>query len=71
MEKIIPQTSKSLQEAIKNRYLHQRVLLDEVVLNILYKSSDKALNERVNFKNLDGYLKLTRSFNALSLDGYR
>ena len=26
-------------------------------MNILYKSSDKALSERVNFKNLDGYLK--------------
>ncbi len=56
-ENDILQTSKTLQEAIKNRYLHQRVLLDEVVLNILYKSSDKTLNERVNFKNLDGYLK--------------
>jgi len=56
-ENNILQTSKSLQEAIKNRYLHQRVLLDEVVLNILYKSSDKALDERVSFKNLDGYLK--------------
>jgi len=56
-ENNILQTSKSLQEAIKNRYLHQRVLLDEVVLNILYKSSDNTLDERVNFKNLDGYLK--------------
>lgn len=56
-ENNILQTSKTLQEAIKNRYLHQRVLLDEVVLNILYKSSDKSLDERVSFKNLDGYLK--------------
>lgn len=53
----IPQTARTLQEAIKNRYLHQRALLDEVVLNILYRASDKSLEERVNFKNLDGYLK--------------
>lgn len=53
----IPETSQSLQEIIKNRYLHQRELLDEVVLNILYTASDKPLEERVNFKNLDQYLK--------------
>jgi two-component system, OmpR family, phosphate regulon sensor histidine kinase PhoR len=51
------QTSKALQDAIKNRYQHQRILLDEVVLNILQTASNKDLNKRVNFKNLDGYLK--------------
>ena len=46
-----------LQEAIKNRYLYQRFLLDEVVWQMLYRASDKLLEERVNFKNLDQYLK--------------
>ncbi|WP_321479181.1 HAMP domain-containing sensor histidine kinase [uncultured Bacteroides sp.] len=53
----IPQTSRTLQEAIKNRYLYQRFLLDEVVWQMLYRASDKRLEERVNFKNLDQYLK--------------
>lgn len=53
----IPQTSRTLQEVIKNRYLYQRALLDEVVYNILYTASDKPLEERVNFKILDQYLK--------------
>ena len=53
----IPQTSRTLQEAIKNRYLYQRFLLDEVVWQMLYRASDKSLEERVNFKNLDQYLK--------------
>lgn len=53
----IPQTSRALQEIIKGRYVYQRALLDEVVYNILYTASDKPLNKRVNFKQLDQFLK--------------
>ncbi|MEG2573679.1 MAG: histidine kinase dimerization/phospho-acceptor domain-containing protein, partial [Bacteroides sp.] len=53
----IPQTSRTLQEVIKNRYLYQRAILDEVVYNILYTANDKPLEERVDFKNLNQYLK--------------
>lgn len=55
--KNIPQTSKALQDIIKERYVYQRALLDEVIYNILYTASDKPLKERVNFKQLDHYLK--------------
>ena len=48
--KNIPQTSRALQEIIKDRYVYQRALLDEVVYNILYTASDKPLNKRINFK---------------------
>lgn len=43
--KNIPQTSRALQEIIKDRYVYQRALLDEVVYNILYTASDKPLNK--------------------------
>ena len=33
--KNIPQTSKTLQEILKERYVYQRALLDEVIYNIL------------------------------------
>ena len=49
----ISEASKSLQEIVRNRYVYQRALLDEVVYNILYTASDKPLKERVNFKMLD------------------
>ena len=55
--KNIPQTSRALQEILKERYIYQRALLDEVVYNILYNASDKPLKERVNFKQLDHFLK--------------
>lgn len=60
--KTIPQTSRALQEILKERYVYQRALLDEVVYNILYTASDKPLKERVNFKQLDHFLK-TELFN--------
>ena len=55
--KNIPQTSRRLQEILKERYVYQRALLDEVVYNILYTASDKPLKERINFKQLDHFLK--------------
>lgn len=64
----LPQTSVALHEAIKNRYLYQKSLLDEVVLNILYKASDKPLKERVNFKQLDHYLKSELENNGINLN---
>ena len=54
--KTIPQTSRSQVEMIKNRYVYQRALMDEVVWQMIYHASDRPIEERVNFKNLDQYL---------------
>lgn len=51
------EASRSLQEIVKNRYVYQKALLDEVVMNMLYSASDKPLKERVNFKILDQDIK--------------
>jgi len=61
------QTFKKFQDAVKNRYEHQRVLLDEVVLNILQTASNKSLDKRVNFRNLDGYLKAELVNNGIDI----
>lgn len=63
----IPETSKSLQDIIKKRYMYQRALLDEVVFNILYTASDKPLGERVNFHLLDQYLKMELLNNGIDI----
>ena len=52
-DKSLADASKTMQEIIRNRYVYQKALLDEVVYNILYTASDKPLKERVNFKALD------------------
>ncbi len=49
----IGEASKSFQEVVRNRYIYQKALLDEVVYTILYKASDRPLKERINFRALD------------------
>ena len=65
--KNIQQTSKALQDIIKERYVYQRALLDEVIYNILYTASDKPLKERINFKQLDHFIKSELLNNGIDL----
>ena len=63
----ISEASKSLQEIVRNRYVYQKALLDEVVYNILYTASDKPLKERINFKLLDQDLRAELLNNGVSI----
>ena len=63
----IPQTSNSMLEAIKNRYMYQRALLDEVVLDMIRRASDKSIGDRVRFRDLDDYLKSNLYNNGIDL----
>lgn len=65
--KNIPQTSRRLQEILKERYIYQRAMLDEVVYNILRTSSDKPLKDRINFKQLDHFLKAELLNNGIDI----
>lgn len=63
----LSETQKSLQEIVKNRYVYQKALLDEVVYSILYSASDKPLKERINFKQLDQDLKAEMMNNGINI----
>ena len=63
----LSEASKSLQEIVKNRYVYQKALLDEVVYTILYSASDKPLKERINFKLLDQDLKAELMNNGINI----
>ena len=63
----ISEASKSLQEIVRNRYVYQKALLDEVVYNILYTASDKPLKERVNFKLLDQDIRVELLNNGINI----
>ena len=63
----IPKTSKSLLDAVKNRYMYQRVLLDEVALQMVYRASDRPIGERVRFKDLDDYIKSALLNNGIEM----
>ena len=63
----LSQTKKSMQEIVRNRYVYQKSMLDEVVYNILYSASEKPLKERINFKLLDQDLKAEMMNNGINI----
>ena len=63
----ITEASKTFQEEIKERYLYQKGLLDEVVYTIHYSALDKPLKERINFKLLDQDLKAELMNNGIDI----
>ena len=63
----ITEASKSMREIVKNRYVYQKALLDEVVYSILYSASEKPLKERINFKLLDQDLKAELMNNGINI----
>ena len=63
----ISEASKSLQEIVRNRYVYQKALLDEVVYNILYTASEKPLKERINFKLLDQDIRAELLNNGINI----
>ena len=66
-KKNIPEASRSLQEVIRSRYIHQRALMDEVIYKILYTASDQPLEQRINFSSLDHDLRAELLHNGIDL----
>ncbi len=60
-------TSKEVQNTIQRRYLYQRGVLEEVIFNILYTANIKPIEERIDFKKLNNYLKSEFINNGLNL----
>lgn len=56
-----------MREIVKNRYIYQKALLDEVVYSILYTASEKPLKERINFKMLDQDIKTELMNNGIDI----
>lgn len=63
----LSEATKSMQKIINDKYVYQKSLLDEVVYSILYSASDKPLNERINFKQLDQDLKSELMNNGINI----
>ena len=63
----IAEAQKSMQEAVRNRFIYQKTLLDEVVYSILYTARDKPLKERVNFRQLDQDIRTELLHNGIDI----
>ena len=49
--------NQRFQDFVKNSYLYQKGVLEEVIYTILYNASDKDFRERIDFKLLDRNLR--------------
>ena len=61
------EANKSMQEILKNRYVYQKALVEEVVYSILYSASEKPLKERINFKMLDHDIRNELQNNGINI----
>lgn len=66
-KKDIPETSRSLQDVVRSRYIHQRALMDEVIYKILYTASNQPLEKRINFRALDRDLQAELLNNGIEI----
>lgn len=60
--------SPALRDSVKQRYIHQNELLDQVIYSILYEVSDKPFAERIDFRQLDAALRTELRNNGIQLD---
>ncbi|MBQ7941880.1 MAG: HAMP domain-containing histidine kinase [Muribaculaceae bacterium] len=58
---------QTMQEILKGQYLYQKGLLNEVILNILSKSSNRPITERADSSVVNSYLKDELSNNGINL----
>ncbi|MDR1645182.1 MAG: HAMP domain-containing histidine kinase [Tannerellaceae bacterium] len=63
----IVSTSKEFYDNYKRRYLYNQYLMREVLVNMLNTSSLKPIEERVDFKQLNNYLKTEFANSGLNL----
>lgn len=59
--------NKSMQEIIRNRYIYEKALLDEVIYSVLYTASNKPLKERLNVKQLDQDIRIELAHNGIKI----
>lgn len=60
----ISKTSYELQQAFSKRYLHEKALQNEVILKIMYRASTKPIEERVDFRTINSYIRSELMSNA-------
>ena len=60
-------SSQQFQMAVRNAYLYQKGILDEVIYSILYSASENSFEERINTKVLDASLRMALEQNGVTL----
>jgi two-component system, OmpR family, phosphate regulon sensor histidine kinase PhoR len=61
----LSRTSKKMQENLRERYLAQKGMLEDVILRILYESNNRPIEQRIDFSKLERYMQVELSNNGL------
>ena len=60
-------TTASMREIMRGKYLYQKGLLDEVIFNIITRSSNRPISERADSADVRSYLRSELDNNGLTL----
>lgn len=63
----LEQRSRTLQETLRGRYLYQRGLIDEVILNIIARSSNRPIAQRADSLMVRNFLRFELENNGLTI----
>lgn len=63
----ISKTQYDMQQSLQKRYLHEKSLLDEVILKIMSRASDVPIEQRVDFNKVEQYIRYELSYNGLNV----
>lgn len=58
---------ESIRDSVRQRYIYQKALLNEVVYSVMYTPSDLPLSERVDFRALDSDLRAELRSNGINI----
>lgn len=62
----IPKTQYEMQLSLSRRYLHEKALIDEVIYTIMEQASDEPIEDRVNFEQLNNFIRFELSNSGLN-----
>ncbi len=63
----IPKTQYDMQQSLSKRYMHEQALLNEVILKLLYRASNEPIQQRINFNDLDKYIRFELANSGLNV----
>ncbi len=66
----IEESSRIMQNKLRERYLHDRALLDDILIRLLSESYIRPIEDRINFQQLNEILGRELDFNGLNIPHY-
>lgn len=66
----IQESSRILQNKLRERYIQERALLDDILIRLLSESYVRPIEERIDFQQLNEILDRELDFNGLNLPHY-